>query len=1447
MKRIRKQIGSLLLSVCMVFTMLPTAAFAKEVETGTALDELNLPSALTVTAATGSAMTATVSGGYVIGDTFVQDGLIYEVLTQPGSDNAGTVKVIGYLGNSNIPGEVTPATVTDAVYKVVEIGDHAFESTSITSVTIPDTIMSIGDYAFYNCNALESVFISDSVKSIGEQAFGRTPTSDYSYNITFTSMTPPSFKSNSFGGSNATINAFVPTYGKSFYNFAFHNVIEPTYNIIEIPFTSDDLYYQLQDGSSGTIYITQDIILDIPNMSGGAVLYADQVLNIPEGKTVTIAEGSFININGHTLTITGGGTLFASNTGEASYTTTMSGTLNLDNITVKELGVLSKSLVQTEQINVNNNAVIESNSINEEPSILLLHDDVLNINTGGAVKLNSFYSKIYICDGGTIHLNGGTLTAVAGAKITLNPNSKVQGAMGIFNDVGYTLNTNDEVTVIGATAAASADGLTAGEYICNAANIQFVKNAVKITKQPENVSVVQGAITQALSVEATTTNSEPISYQWYSNPINLFYVVGDPISGETNASFQIPKDLTQGEYFYYCVLTAPGYNPGWSDIVTVTVNEDLSSVTVATAEQLKTEMEKTTAKTINVAADIEFDQLITMGADHTLNILNGKTVTARGANGCINIGSNLTITGGGTFICNRTNGNALYGAGTLNLENIIVNVTGRINGIWVKKVNVNNAATITVNSDTESPSIRLSSGYTLNIRTGGIVNLQKSGDIGIYNEGGTVNVDGGTLNIGKNSISGSCSINQGGILQVSNSGTLNATKDSTIYLNSDSKVEGVSGKFSDQGHILANNGSVTIGARDDIPTENGLTEGSYFYNGSVFEKNILTIISQPQNVIVTQGAITGSVSVKARSSIGQDISYRWFNVIPERPLENYFDSVTSDTLMLPANLPVGTYSCYCVLTVGRYDNVVTNTVTITVNPVDGGSSSSGSSVATTTTATENKPNQPVTVEAPITAITGINGSASASIPDKSISDAITKAQADAKAQGKTTNGVSVALDVTMPEGATTLTATLSRNALNHLVSAGVTNLEINGSPVTVSFDQKALTEIQKQSSGNVSISIAPQTNLSKGAKKLIGSRPLYNITVGYGDNSTVSSFGDGVTTVGIPYTPENGEAISGLYAVYVNEKGKATRVAGSSYDANSGCIIFTVPHFSMYGVGYIAPSAKFTDISSHWAKKRIDYVVGRGLLSGTTKTMFDPDAAMTRGMLVTALGRLVGVDVSSYTTSSFTDVKVGSTFQPYIEWAYKNDIIQGIRHKQFVPDKEITREEIAVIIANFAKATGYTLPAVRESTTYADASSIGSAYKTAVTAMQQAGIMTGGKNNKFKPKTNATRAAVSSMIYRYIKLTINPDTAQGWALNDAGQYLYYQKGKMLTDTQTIDGVKYFFHSNGVLQTGWVKDGNNWRYYSGNKAFVGWYDIGENGSNKTYYFNKDGIMKSMKTA
>jgi len=483
----------------------------------------------------------------------------------------------------------------------------------------------------------------------------------------------------------------------------------------------------------------------------------------------------------------------------------------------------------------------------------------------------------------------------------------------------------------------------------------------------------------------------------------------------------------------------------------------------------------------------------------------------------------------------------------------------------------------------------------------------------------------------------------------------------------------------------------------------------------------------------------------------------------------------------------------------------------------GSSSDSSSGSAAVVIMPEKGPNQPVTAAATVTAATGANGVASGSIPDKTVADAIAKALDEAIKQGKIANGIGVALNVKMPESVSSLRLTLSQAALYNMISSNVQSFETRCGIAYLNFDREALQEIRKQSAGSVTISLTPATRLSNEAKALIGTRPVYNITISYvqdGKRVNITSLGKGSAILSIPYTPGQNEAVGWLFGVHVDDQGNASPVTDSSYDTSSRSIIFSTNHFSMFGVGYTSPIEKYTDIATHWARESIDYTVGRGLFSGTTDTKFSPNMAMNRGMLVTILGRQAGADERDDKTSSFSDVAAGRYYLPYIEWAYEKGIVQGVGNHIFAPERAVTREEIALILQNYAQATGFTLPVIREAVTFADSSDIGSSYRDAVKAMQQAGIMMGEQNNNFNPKASATRAEVSSMLYCYVKLTINPAFAQGWAKNDDGQWFYYKDSKPLTGWQTIDGRKFFFNTTGAMQTGWKKDDmGNWHYLS----------------------------------
>jgi hypothetical protein len=440
----------------------------------------------------------------------------------------------------------------------------------------------------------------------------------------------------------------------------------------------------------------------------------------------------------------------------------------------------------------------------------------------------------------------------------------------------------------------------------------------------------------------------------------------------------------------------------------------------------------------------------------------------------------------------------------------------------------------------------------------------------------------------------------------------------------------------------------------------------------------------------------------------------------------------------------------------------------------GSSSNDNSSPVIVTPPAPDKPNSPTQGEIKVPGIVDGKGNVTVSLTDKTVTDAFNKALAEAKKNDTEQNGITVVLRVdTGNKTGSNVTVNLPKAVQDTIIAKKIVNtiVVVDNPDIRVGMDLATVQEINKQAKSDVNITATrgDSSKLTGDAKKAIGSRPVFDLKVNYGNGKEVSSFGAGSVSVTIPYTLGANEKAGNVQAVYVDAKGKVHWLTNSVYDSVEKVLRFSTDHFSTYGIGYKQTNTAFTDIAGHWAKGDIEFVVSRGLFSGTSETKFSPNTAMTRGMFVTALGRLANADVSGYTKSSFTDVKGDAYYMGYIEWASKNNIVNGTGNNKFAQDQSITREQMAVIMSNYAKTIGYTLPKVHIENIFTDNAKIGTYAKEAVKQMQMAGVISGKSGNLFDPQSTATRAEVSAVLRRFVELAISSDTAQGWSMNDSGK------------------------------------------------------------------------------
>lgn len=223
---------------------------------------------------------------------------------------------------------------------------------------------------------------------------------------------------------------------------------------------------------------------------------------------------------------------------------------------------------------------------------------------------------------------------------------------------------------------------------------------------------------------------------------------------------------------------------------------------------------------------------------------------------------------------------------------------------------------------------------------------------------------------------------------------------------------------------------------------------------------------------------------------------------------------------------------------------------------------------------------------------------------------------------------------------------------------------------------------------------------------------------------------------GVMYDPAGGE-FSFVPSVFTTVDGKSQAVL-----LRNGNSVYTV----------VESSRTFGDIAGHWAQAPIEELASRLIIDGTGSNTFAPARNVTRAEFAALVVRSLGLTPNAAAASSFEDVNSGVWYAEAVGTAVGAGFVSGYPDGTFRPNAPITRQEMAVVLAQASKFAGFALQADASAASGLSGLNQAPAWsREALSGLISAGVMQGRGNGQIAPGAEATRAETAAMLEKLLK------------------------------------------------------------------------------------------------
>jgi len=172
--------------------------------------------------------------------------------------------------------------------------------------------------------------------------------------------------------------------------------------------------------------------------------------------------------------------------------------------------------------------------------------------------------------------------------------------------------------------------------------------------------------------------------------------------------------------------------------------------------------------------------------------------------------------------------------------------------------------------------------------------------------------------------------------------------------------------------------------------------------------------------------------------------------------------------------------------------------------------------------------------------------------------------------------------------------------------------------------------------------------------------------------------------------------------------------------------------------------AEIVDIRGHWAESMIENTVNRGILTGYPDGTFKPDNPMTQAEFFALVNRSFGFDKTA--VYEYLSVSADKWYANEYKKAKAQGYLDLLEDSMVMPEEPISRQMVSAILGKVLKLH----PDESIANGFSDFAHFEPWAKGLSGAVAGFGYMNGYQDNTFRPKTNISRAEVSTILHRVI-------------------------------------------------------------------------------------------------